>query len=153
MSRTVLPPRWVIRTIWRLHRGLVRAGRGHLGLSRPTPGGRFGMLRLRTTGRSSGRERAVVLGYVEDGSDLVTLAMNGWSAPDPAWWLNLRSTPDAEVDLPSTIRRVRAREARGAERERLWELVRSHDGYGRDLDAMAELRDRETAVVVLEPRD
>ncbi|MGI5133112.1 nitroreductase/quinone reductase family protein [Pseudonocardia sp. CA-107938] len=148
-----LPPRWVITAIWRLHRALVRAGRGRWGLARPTAGGRFGMLRLRTTGRHSGLERAVVLGYVEDGDDLVTLAMNGWSAPDPAWWLNLRSMPDAEVDLPAAVRRVRAREAHGAERERLWELVRGYDGYGRDLDAMAALRGRETAVVVLEPRD
>jgi hypothetical protein len=27
------------------------------------------------------------LGYVEDGDNLVTLAMNGWGDADP-WWLN-----------------------------------------------------------------
>lgn len=33
--------------------------------------------------------RAVILGYLEDGPDLVTLAMNGWGEAEPAWWLNL----------------------------------------------------------------
>jgi hypothetical protein len=33
-------------------------------------------------------------GYIEDGSNLVTKAMNGWSDPEPAWWLNLMAHPD-----------------------------------------------------------
>ena len=40
-----------------------------------------------------------ILGYFEDGPNLVTLAMNGWGAPEPAWWLNLQARPDTVVEL------------------------------------------------------
>ena len=151
MTVSTLPPRWVIRTAWAVHRGLLRVTRDRVGLSRPTDGGRFGMLRLRTTGRRSGAERAVVLGYAQDGDRLVVLAMNGWAPAEPAWWLNLQAHPEASVDLPDGPQQVVAREAQGGERERLWGVVAQHTGYG-DLEAMAARRGRPTAVVVLEPR-
>jgi F420H(2)-dependent quinone reductase len=149
MVRT-LPPRWFIRTAWVVHKALLRVTRDRVGLSTPTPGGRFGMLRLHTVGRRSGQPRAVVLGYIEDGENLVTLAMNGWAPADPGWWLNLRDRPSAEVDLVGGKRAVHAREAAGAERERLWATLRDCSGYG-ELDALAARRGRETAVVVLTP--
>ena len=37
----------------------------------------------RTTGRRSARPRDVLLGYVQDGDNFVTLAMHGWGAPEP----------------------------------------------------------------------
>jgi deazaflavin-dependent oxidoreductase (nitroreductase family) len=116
----------------------------------PTPGGKFGALRLRTIGRRSGEERAAILGYFEDGSDLVTLAMNGWAAAEPAWWLNLQASPDAVVDLAGGVTRaVRGHAAEGAERSRLLERFRDYQGWG-DLDAFTPLRSGDTAVVVLE---
>ena len=57
------------------------------------------MMRLKTIGRKSGRERAAILGYYEDGPNLVTMAMNGWGEPEPAWWLNLQAHPDTIVEL------------------------------------------------------
>ncbi|QTE30492.1 nitroreductase/quinone reductase family protein [Pengzhenrongella sicca] len=150
-STPTLPPRWIIRTIWRAHRLLYRVTAGRLGLSRPTAA-RAGFLRLRTVGRTSGRERAVIVCYVEDGARLVTLAMNGWGAGAPAWWLNLQAAPDAEVDLRDGARRVHATAATGAERDRLWTLLDAVQGWGDDLDAMAALRPDQTTVVVLEPR-
>ncbi len=107
------------------------------------------MFRLRSIGRRSGRERSAILGYYEDGANLVTLAMNGWAEPEPAWWLNLQSRPDAQVDLVDGSRLVRARVAVGEERQRLW--ARWHE-LGDDVDAYAVRRPTETAVVVLEPR-
>jgi deazaflavin-dependent oxidoreductase (nitroreductase family) len=147
-----LPPRWFIRAAWVVHRAIYRFTGGRRGLAHPKPGGRFGYLRLRTIGRHSGRERAVILGYYEDGPNLVTLAMNGWATPEPAWWLNLQAHPDARVDLKGGSRAVRGRAAEGEERARLWTWMRDYTGYGRDLDAYAALRSSETAVVVLEPR-
>jgi deazaflavin-dependent oxidoreductase (nitroreductase family) len=146
-----LPPRWFIRLAWIVHRAIYRFTGGRRGLRLPTPG-RFGMLRLTTVGRRSGRERAVILGYYEDGPNLVTLAMNGWGAGQPAWWLNLRARPDASVTLKNEVRPVRARAARGEERQRLWDGFRAYAGWGDDIDAYARLRPTETAVVVLEPR-
>jgi deazaflavin-dependent oxidoreductase (nitroreductase family) len=111
------------------------------------------MLRLRTTGRRTGKERAVIVGYFEDGPRYVTLAMNGWGDPPPAWWLNLRAHPDAEVDTVDGPRRVRGRTAEGDERERLWAAFADYRGWGDDISRFAALRSRETPVVVLDPRD
>ncbi|WP_106212166.1 nitroreductase family deazaflavin-dependent oxidoreductase [Glaciihabitans tibetensis] len=146
-----LPPRWFIRFAWRAHRALYRVSRGRLGLREPRRGGHAGMMRLRTTGRRSGQERAVIVDYFEDGGELVTLAMNGWGAADPAWWLNLRATPEAEVDLRRGSRRVTARAATPDERARLWAKFREYPGWG-DVDAFSQLRERERPVVILAPR-
>lgn len=144
-----LPPRWFIRAFWVVHRRVCRVTRGRLGLWRPKPDG-WGALRLTTVGRRTGRERGVIVGYVEDGPNLVTMAMNGWGAPEPAWWLNLEARPDARVELPGgSARLVTAHAATGAERERLWARWQEID---RGLDAFAARRPRETAVVVLAPR-
>ena len=80
-------------------------------------------MRLTTLGRRSGQPRVAIVGYYEDGPNLVTLAMNGWADAEPAWWLNLQAQPDATVDLADGSRAVRARAAAGAERERLWATV------------------------------
>ncbi|MFI5960068.1 nitroreductase/quinone reductase family protein [Cryptosporangium sp. NPDC051539] len=142
-----LPPRMFIRFAWKAHRALYRVSGGRLGLRRPGRN-RYGMLRLTTVGRRTGQERSVVLAYYEDGADLVTLAMNGWGAGEPAWWLNVRAHPDAVVRLTDGERPVRAHAATGPERERLWARWREID---RNLDAYAALRPTETAVVVFEP--
>lgn len=78
------------------------------------------------------------------------MAMNGWGAADPAWWLNLQAHPDATAHTKDGPRRVHGRRAAGAEHDRLWSRWREID---KNLDAYAALRPTETAVVVLEPRD
>jgi deazaflavin-dependent oxidoreductase (nitroreductase family) len=143
-----LPPRWFIRLAWSVHRGVYRVFGGRVGLWRPRTNG-WGTLRLTTTGRRSGRQRSVILGYFEDGPNLVSLAMNGWGEGEPAWWLNLQTHPDATADLVNGRRLVRGRAATGDERLRLWAHWRK---IQTNLDAHATLRPSETAVVVLEPR-
>ncbi len=143
-----LPPRWFIRTAWVAHRAIYSITGGRRGLRRPTAE-RWGMLRLRTVGRRTGKERVAILGYIEDGSNFVTKAMNGWADPEPAWWLNLLAHPDATVDLVDGSRRVRGRAADEAERPRLWAAWAVHN---KKLDAYAALRSRQTQVVILEPR-
>lgn len=144
-----LPPRWFIKTFWKGHRAWYRITRGHRGLWTPSSRRGWGALRLSVVGRRSGRERAVMLGYLEDGPDLVVLAMNGWGEGEPAWWLNLQAHPAATVHLAgSPPRHVSAHAAEGAERERLWTLWRTVDA---NLDEYAERRSTPTAVVVLAP--
>ena len=145
-----VPPRWVVRTIWVLHRTLYSITRGRFGLRKATED-RWGMLRLTTIGRRSGRERRSILGYLEDGQNLFTLAMNGWADPEPAWWLNLEAQPDVRIETVDGPRLVRGRAAVGDERARLWQ--RFGGGLWGDLDVFAARRSRETAVVVFEPRD
>ena len=110
------------------------------------------MLRLTTIGRRSGQSRAAIIGYFEDGPNLVTLAMNGWGEKEPAWWLNLQAQPDTTVDLAGETRAIRARAAIGEERDRLWAKFADYPGWGDDIDGLATQRTRPTAVVVLEPR-
>jgi deazaflavin-dependent oxidoreductase (nitroreductase family) len=144
-----LPPRWFIRLFWAGQRAVYSITRGRLGL-RTATADHQGMMRLRTVGRHSGKERTAILAYFEDGQDLVTMAMNGWADPEPAWWLNLQAHPDVTVDLPSGPRSVRARAANQDERPRLWAKWAEYDGE--DLDAFAARRSRETAVVIFSPR-
>lgn len=143
-----IPPRWFVCTIWVLQRALYSVTRGRLGL-RPATERHWGMMRLRTIGRRTGDERRAIVAFMEDGPDLVTIAMNGWADADPAWWLNLQANPDAVVDLPGGTRAVRGRAADPDERARLWATWAA---YG-ELDGYAALRTRETAVVILSPRD
>ena len=142
-----LPPRWFVRLAWFIHRGLYRVTAGRFGLRRARAD-RYGMMRLTTTGRRTGQERSVILGFLEDGPNLVTMAMNGWADPEPAWWLNLQAHPEASVDLADGRRLVRGRAAEGEERSRLWARWRELDT---NLDAYAARRSAETAVVILEP--
>lgn len=142
-----VPPRWFIRSFWSMHRGLYRVTGGRVGLRR-AKANRWGMMRITTTGRRTGQERNVIIGYLEDGPNLVTMAMNGWADAEPAWWLNLQAHPEASVDLADGQRTVRGRAAEGEERSRLWDRWRELEA---NLDAEAALRSAETAVVVLEP--
>ena len=145
------PPRILVRTAWVLHRAAYRLTGGRFGLSRPEAGSKFGMLRLTTVGRRSGRPRAAIVWYFEDRPNLVTLAMNGWGEKEPAWWLNLQARPDTSVELPGERRVVRARAATGEERVRLWAKFRDYPGWGDDIDGLATRRSSQTTVVVLEP--
>lgn len=143
-----LPPRWFIRTFWRVHRFLYRIG-GKRFLREAAPG-KGGMLTLLVTGRRTGAERAVILAYVQDGDRFVTLAMNGWGDTPPMWWLNLQANPEATVQSVDGTVRVRAREAVGAERDELWRKLNATEGWG-DIEAFATERPVETPVVVLDP--
>jgi F420H(2)-dependent quinone reductase len=103
-----LPPRWFLRAFWVVHRAYHRLTGGRRGLWPPTDR-KWGTMRLTTVGRKTGVERSAILGYYEDGPNLVTMAMNGWMEPEPAWWLNLQARPDVIVELKSGTRAVRGR--------------------------------------------
>ena len=145
--RARIPPRWFVRSFWSMHRNLYRVTGGRFGLRR-AKADRWGMMRLTTIGRRTGQERSVMVGYFEDGANLVTMAMNGWAEAEPAWWLNLQAHPEATVDVADGRRTVRGRAAEGEERSRLWDRWRELND---NLDAEAALRSGETAVVILEP--
>lgn len=143
-----LPPPWFVHTAWRVHRALYRLSGGRF-LWTPANKRGWGALRLTTVGRKTGQERSVIIGYLEDGDDLVALAMNGWDEGHPAWWLNLQATPEAVVRQAGRPPcRVHARAATGEERSRLWQRWLAVDPH---LDAYAAGRTTQTPVCVLEP--
>ena len=142
------PPAWFVHAAWRIHRALYRLSRGRFLWTTTNKRG-WGALLLTTTGRKSGRERDVIIGYLQDGPDLVAIAMNGWDESHPAWWLNLQADPTASIHLADQRPRlVKAREATGAERARLWQRWLDTDPK---LTAHATHRSTPTPVVVFEP--
>jgi F420H(2)-dependent quinone reductase len=145
-----LPPPWFKHTAWRAHRALYRFSGGRF-LWTPSNKRGWGALQLTTIGRKSGQERSVIIGYLEDGPNLVALAMNGWDEGQPLWWLNLEAQPDAVVRLArQPARPIHARSAVGEERDQLWKRWIEIDPR---LDGYAGRRSTEAPVVVLEPLD
>jgi deazaflavin-dependent oxidoreductase (nitroreductase family) len=141
-------PRRLATTATRAHAGLLRVTRGRLG-GRNLIAPRQRVLALTTEGRKSGTRRSTAVGYVEDGDDVVLVASNAGLDRPPAWWLNLRENPEAEIDVRGERRTVRAREATDEERERLWpRVVESFRGF----DDYAAYTRREIPLVVLERR-
>ena len=115
------------RTAWRLigkgitgtHAAIYRASGGKLaGRMFNSP-----VLLLITTGRKTGRERTTPLLYLEDGENLVVVASVGGAPKHPDWYWNLKANPEARVEIEDRTLRVRAEEAKGEEKRRLWALL------------------------------
>ena len=113
-------------------------------------GGRIGklpVLLLTTIGRKSGQPRTQPLAYTRVGDGYAVIASKGGAPQHPLWYLNLRANPLAEVTVGRETREVRARDADGEERERLWRaLADLYPGY----DRYAQKTSRRIPVVVLE---
>jgi F420H(2)-dependent quinone reductase len=125
----------------------------HAALYRMTGGKRGGTMKkvpillLTTRGRKSGKERTTPLMYTRDGENLVLIASVGGAPRNPAWYWNLQGQ-EAEVQIGSEHRRVRARDAEGEERERLWaQMVALWPSYA----DYQKKTTRQIPVVVLEP--
>ncbi len=115
-------------------------------------GGKVGkapVLLLTTTGRKSGQSRTAPVVYLADGERLVVIGSNAGHSKTPAWSLNLKANPDAEVEVGRRRTKVRARVAEGEERADLW---RRHNVQYSGFDDYAERTDRNIAVFVLAPR-
>jgi len=80
-------------------------------------------LLLTTTGRRSGKQLTMPLIYGMDGDRYVIVASKGGAPDHPAWYLNLQSTPHAQVQVIDQKFSVIAHTATGAERERLWKMM------------------------------
>jgi deazaflavin-dependent oxidoreductase (nitroreductase family) len=76
---------------------------------------------LTSTGAKSGQPRTMPLVYTKDGDNLVIIASKGGSDSNPDWYYNLVANPEATVELPGETFRVRARQAEGEERRRLYD--------------------------------
>jgi deazaflavin-dependent oxidoreductase (nitroreductase family) len=98
-----------------LHSALYRATKGRIGGSmRKAP-----VLLLTTKGRKTGKVRTTPLLYGRDGENVVVVASVGGAPHHPAWFHNLKGHK-AQVQIGKDQWKVKAREAEGQERERLW---------------------------------
>jgi deazaflavin-dependent oxidoreductase (nitroreductase family) len=135
-------------------RGLRWVGRMNVPLYRLS-GGRLGatvgqapVLLLHTTGRKSGQKRTAPLVYLPDGERMIVIGSNAGNDRVPAWALNLKANPDAEVEIGRSRVPIRARLTEGEERTNLWR--RCNDQYA-GFDDYEARTDRDIAVFVLEP--
>ncbi len=136
--------RVVGKSIGGLHRSVYRATGGRIG-------GHFqgmSILLLTTTGRKTGQPRTNPLAYVRDGDNIVVIASNGGQQRSPAWWLNLKHTPTASIEIGRERQAVTARRALGDEHTRLWnEVTGRFPAYAK----YQQKTTRQIPVVILEP--
>ena len=135
----------VVELFWKVHPWLYKASNGRIG------GRLAGMpvLLLTTVGRKTKQPRERALTYVPCGDAFAVIASYLGEPRHPDWYLNLKAEPHATVRRGAVDIDVRAREAAGAERDRLWrEVVAMNPDY-------EEYRGRTTRpipIIVLEPR-
>ena len=133
-----------LRLVGKLNAPIYRLSGGRVG-------GKLGkapILLLTTTGRKSGQSRTAPVLYLADGDRFVVINTNAGNAKTPAWSLNLRANPEAEVEVGRRRTKVRARMAEGGERSELWRRhMQQYSGW----DYYESKLDREPSVFVLEP--
>jgi deazaflavin-dependent oxidoreductase (nitroreductase family) len=104
---------------------------------------------LTTTGRRSGKERTVQLGYLADGSDYVVVASNWGGEKHPAWSYNLDANEAARVQVGANSLDVVARRLSDEDKAAIWpKLVANVPQYAR----YVKLTDRNIKVYRLSPR-
>ena len=105
------------------------------------------ILLLTTTGHASGEPRTTPLIYGRSGDDYLIVASNGGSPDPPAWYVNLRERPEAEIQVLADRFTASARDATPDEKPAMWrEMVDHWPPY----DDYQTRTDREIPVVVLE---
>ncbi len=139
------PPRWVLKTVTRLHVLLHRL-----------TGGRFfntlsgdDVCFVTMTGAKSGRLLTIPLMHVPYRDGVLLVASQGGAPRNPAWYHNLVQHGDIGVNHRGRKMKLRARLARSDEKPELWPICDRH--YA----PYAEYRTRTTRdipIFVCEPR-
>jgi len=136
---------WIIINIGtRVDRWLIRVTNGSFNSTFAWP-----CLLLTTKGARSGARRTVALLYIKDGGNLVLIASKGGNLKHPAWYLNLKANPEAEVFLEGESKNCVASDADGEEYGRLWQkALEAYSGYDKYQKRAGE---RKIPVVILRP--
>jgi deazaflavin-dependent oxidoreductase (nitroreductase family) len=102
---------------------------------------------LTTRGRKSGEERVSPLIYGMAGDNAMIVASKGGHPSHPAWYLNLRETPEVQVQIRGDKFAAHARDATPEERPELWKRMTE---IWPDYDRYQQRTDREIPIVILE---
>ncbi len=107
------------------------------------------VLELTTVGRKSGEKRTVFLTTpVQKDGSLLIVASKGGEQKHPAWFHNLRATPEVDVKLEGASRKMTARVVSDEERSELWPRVTAaYKGYA----GYQKKTDRQIPLVWLDP--
>lgn len=109
---------------------LARLGTtGHVVLYRLS-GGKLGgailglpVLLLTTIGRKSGKQHTTPVAYFPNGDGYMIVASNQGQGKLPNWWLNIRESNQAQIEIEKKRMLVSARQTSPEERQRLWPSV------------------------------
>jgi deazaflavin-dependent oxidoreductase (nitroreductase family) len=138
--------RWLLALITVVHRWVYLWTDGRLGHG----SGKTRFLLLNHIGRKTGRKHATPLLYVGDGERWIVVASNAGDERDPAWWLNLQSHPEAQIQLRDAHVSVKARQAGEEECKLLWpRLIACYRSFA----SYRERTRREIPIVILEAVD
>ena len=107
------------------------------------------LLLLHHTGARSGEQRVNPLSYQRDDSRYVVFASRGGAPRNPAWYHNLKTNPNATIEVGTDTIEVRASEAGGEERERLYRTQAERIPQFAEYERRTE---RTIPVIVLTPR-
>jgi deazaflavin-dependent oxidoreductase (nitroreductase family) len=110
--------------------------------------GKLPVLLLTTTGRKTGKQRTLPVGYIMDGSDFVITASAGGADKHPSWFFNIRSNPQATIQVKDKHIQVTAEIAGPEKKPELWarlvEVAPNFAGYQKRTS-------REIPMVILRP--
>jgi deazaflavin-dependent oxidoreductase (nitroreductase family) len=101
---------------------------------------------LTTVGAKTGRRRPTPMMFHRDGDSLVVVASNVGAPRHPDWYINLLANPKVTVEVGGEIYDAAATTAEGAERTRLWAMLKETYPFFADHEART---DRTIPVVVL----
>ena len=116
------PPRWVLKTMTRVHVLLHRLSGGRL--LNTLAGDDVCFVTMK--GARSGRTLTIPLMYVPHGEGVLLVASQGGAPKNPVWYNNLVAHPGIEVNHRGTRMSLRARLAGSEEKPALWPICDSH---------------------------
>jgi deazaflavin-dependent oxidoreductase (nitroreductase family) len=100
------------------------------------------------TGARTGKRRTIPLMYNPNGEDVILVASLGGAPQNPLWYHNLVAHPDVEIQLGTSRRKMRCRQASGEEKAALWPgIVANFPSYG----AYQRRTDRDIPVMICSP--
>jgi len=106
------------------------------------------VLLLTTTGRTTGQPRTTPVAYLSDGDAMIIIGGAAGAAKHPAWWLNLQSHPEAQIQVGRRRLRVSATKATLEEQQLLWMRYPAQHVL---FDSMQKSVSREIPIVILRP--
>lgn len=123
------PGSWLfLRVAHRLDRPVFKATGGRHTVANLLAGLPVAM--VTTTGRKSGKKRTVPVLGLPTSEGLAVISSSYGQERHPGWYYNLRADPNGEVAVGDERRRFHAVEAKGEQRERIWQqALETYPGF------------------------
>ncbi len=106
------------------------------------------LLILHMKGAKTAASRVKPLVYLHHGDKLAVFASKAGAPSHPAWYHNLVANPDAEIEIGTETRRVRARVADPTERAEIWSAQKEVNPVFAEYERKTT---REIPVIILDP--